>query len=94
MGTSKKVHSAEEITQKLYQAEEILHQSKPFAEICGVRAMVEPTYYKSRKEHGGLQIDQAMRLKELDRENRGLKRAVTHLILDRVILQDAVSRED
>jgi hypothetical protein len=52
-------------------------------------AIHEVTYYRSRKEYGGLQVSQAKRLKDLERENARLRRAVSDLTLDKLILQEA-----
>ena len=91
MGTSKKAHSAEEIIRKLRQAEVLLHEGKQMAEVCRTLGVVDSTYYKWRKEYGGLKMDQAKRLKDLERENVRLRRAVADLTLDKLILQDAAS---
>jgi hypothetical protein len=52
-------------------------------------AITEQTYYRWRKEYGGLKLDQARRLKELERENGRLRKAVADLTLDKLILQEA-----
>ncbi len=91
MNTSKKAHSAEEIIRKLRQAEVMLHEGKAVAEVCRGLGVTDSTYYKWRKEYGGLKMDQARRLKELERENGRLKRVVADLTLDKLILQDAAS---
>jgi len=87
----KKAHSSEEIIRKLRQAEVLLHEGKSIAEACRVLGVADATYYKWRKEYGGMKIDQAKRLKELERENARLKRAVADLTLDKLILQDVAS---
>ena len=91
MGTSKKVHKAEEIIRKLRQGEVLLHEGKSIGEVCRVLGVVESTYYKWRKEYGGLRMDQAKRMKDLERENGRLRRVVADLTLDKLILQDAAS---
>lgn len=91
MGMSKKTHSAEEIIRKLRQAEVMLHEGKVMSEVCRTLGVVDSTYYKWRKEYGGLKMDQAKRLKDLERENCRLRRAVADLTLDKLILQDAAS---
>ena len=60
--------------------------------ICRGAGISEQTYYKWRREYGGLKIDQAKRLKELERENERLKKAVSELTLDKQILKEALSR--
>jgi transposase-like protein len=56
---------------------------------CRRIGVTEQTYYRWRKEYGGLKVDQAQRLKELERENARLRRAVSDLTLDKLILQEA-----
>jgi hypothetical protein len=66
--------------------------SKPLLyKICRSIGISEQTYYKWRREYGGLKIDQAKRLKELERENERLKKAVSELTLDKQILKEALS---
>ena len=88
---SKKVHKAEEIIRKLRQAEVLLHEGKPVAEMCRSLGVTDSTYYKWRREYGGLKMDQAKRLKELEHENGRLRRVVADLTLDKLILQEAAS---
>ena len=85
----RKVHSSEEIIRKLRQAEVLLHGGKVVAEVCRELGITDATYYKWRKEYGGMKVDQAKRLKDLERENARLKRAVADLTLDKLILQEA-----
>ena len=73
----KKRHTVEEIIGKLREAEVLIAQGQSVA---------EQSYYRWRKEYGGLKMDQARRLKELERENARLRRAVTDLTLDKLIL--------
>lgn len=87
----RKVHSSEEIIRKLRQAEVLLHGGKSVAEACRELGVTDATYYKWRREYGGMKLDQAKRLKELERENARLKRAVADLTLDKLILQDVAS---
>jgi len=84
-------HSGEEIIHKLRQAEVLLHGGKSVAETCRELGITDATYYKWRKEYGGMKIDKAKRLKDLERENARLKRAVADLTLDKLILQDVAS---
>ena len=58
-------------------------------EVCKKLAITEQTYYRWRKEYGGLRIDQARRLRELERENKQLKRVVADQALDNAILKEA-----
>ena len=89
MGAKKPVHSAEDIIRKLRQADVLASQGKVVLEICRELGVSDATYYKWRKAYGGLGVDQARRLKELERENDRLKQAVAELTLDKVILKEA-----
>ena len=84
-----KRYTAEQIVAKLREAEVALTSGKTVGEICRVLAITEQTYYRWRKEYGGLKLDQARRLKELERENGQLRKAVADLTLDKLILQEA-----
>ncbi len=85
----RKSYRPEEIIAKLRQAEVLLGQGKKMPEVIKTLGVHEVTYYRWRKEYGGLSISQAKRLKELERENAHLRRAVSDLNLDKVILQEA-----
>ena len=87
----RKKHSAEEIIGKLREAEVLLAQGKKVPEVVRILGVTEQTYYRWRNEYGGLKVDQAKRLKELERENVRLKRAVADLTLDKLILKEAAS---
>ena len=84
-----KTYRPEEIIAKLRQAEVLLGQGKKVPEVIKALGVHEVTYYRWRKEYGGLQLSQAKRLKELERENARLRRAVSDLTLDKLILQEA-----
>jgi transposase-like protein len=84
----KKGYSSEEIIRKLRQAEVLLHEGKVVAEVCRELGVSDATYYKWRREYGGMKVDQAKRLKDLERENGRLRRVVADLTLDKLILQD------
>ena len=58
-------------------------------DICRKWSSTDPTYYRWRQEYGGLKLDQAKRLKDLERENARLKRAVADLTLDKLIVKEA-----
>ena len=73
----------------LREAEVVLSQGTPVAEVCRKLAVTEPTYYRWRKEYGGMRVDQAKRLKELEQENARLKKLVADLSLDNAILKEA-----
>ena len=81
--------SAEEIVSKLRQVDVLTSQGKTVAEAVRAIAVTEVTYYRWRKEYGGLKGDQVKRLKELEAENARLRRAVSDLTLDKMILAEA-----
>ena len=87
----KKTHTPEEIVARLRQVEVLAGQGKSVAEAVRAVGVSEPTYYRWRAEFGGLKLDQVKRLKELERENARLRRAVSDLTLDKVILKEAAS---
>ena len=87
----KKAHTPEEIVAKLRQAEVLIGQGKTVAEAVRAIGVTEPTYYRWRTEFGGLKLDQVKRLKELERENARLRKAVSDLTLEKVILKEAAS---
>ena len=82
-------HKPEEIIGKLREAEIVLAQGGTVADACGQIGVTEQSYYRWRKEYGGLKMDQARRMKELEKENARLRRAVSDLTLDKLILQEA-----
>ncbi len=85
----RKRYTAEQIIRYLRQAEVLSSQHKSVSEICREIGVSENTYYRWRKEYGGMGVDQARRLKVLERENIRLKRAVADLTLDNLILKEA-----
>ncbi len=84
-----KRYRPEEIIAKLREADVPLGQGKKLPEVIKALAIHEVTYYRWRKEYGGLSVSQAKRLKELERENARLRQAVSDLTLDKLILQEA-----
>ncbi len=84
-----KRYTAEQIIGKLRQAEVRLAEGKPVTEIVRELGVSEQTYYRWRREYGGLKVSQAKRLKDLERENGRLKRVVADLTLDKLILEEA-----
>ena len=84
-------HGSEEIIRKLRQADVLLSQGKRVGDICREIGVSDATYYKWRKAFGGMGVEQARRLKELERENARLKKAVAELTLDKLILKEAAS---
>ena len=87
----KKTHTPEEIVAKLRQAEVLVGQGKTVADAVRAIGVTEPTYYRWRTEFGGLKLDQVKRLKELEKENARLRKAVSDLTLEKVILKEAAS---
>ena len=86
---ARKRHKAEEIVAKLRQVEVLTAQGKTAAEAIRSIGVTEVTYYRWRTEYGGLKGDQVKRLKELETENARLRRAVSDLTLDKMILAEA-----
>src|SRR5271154_6982446 len=85
----RKRHKPEEIVAKLRQVDVLVSQGRPVAEAVRAIGVTEVTYYRWRKEFGGLKSDQVKRLKELETENARLRRAVSDLTLDKMILTEA-----
>ena len=88
---AKKKHSAEQIIHKLREAEVIVARGGSVEEACRQIGVTGQTYYRWRKEYGGLKMDQAKRLKELDKENTRLKKLLAEAELDKAILKEAAS---
>ena len=85
----RKRHKPEEIFAKLRQVEVLTSQGQSMAEAIRSIGVTEVTYYRWRQEFGGLKSDQVKRLKALEAENSRLRRAVSDLTLDKLILQEA-----
>jgi transposase-like protein len=86
---SKKRHTAEQIITKLREADVMQSKGQSIAEACRQLGVTETTYYKWRKEYGGLQVDQAKRFKQLEQENSRLRKLVADLSMDNAILKEA-----
>jgi len=78
------------ILSKLREAEVLLSQGATVGEASKKIGVTEQTYYRWRKEYGGMRVEQARRLKELEKENSQLKRLVADLSVDNAILKEAV----
>lgn len=89
---SKKRHTAEEVVTKLREADVLVGKGQTIDEACRQLGITNQTYYKWRKEYGGLQVDQAKRLKELELENGRLRKVVADLVMDNTILKEAARR--
>ena len=85
----KKAYTPEQIINKLREAEIHVNQGIPISEASRKIGVTEQTYYRWRREYGGLRIEQAKRLKNLEKENARLKKLVADLSLDNAILKEA-----
>jgi len=85
----KKVFQPEQMIAKLREAEVLLSQGRTVGEVSRRLGIAEQTYYRWRKEYGGMRVEQAKRLKELEQENSRLKKLVADLSLDKAILTEA-----
>jgi transposase-like protein len=86
---AKRLYSPEQIINKLREAEILLNQGATIGEANKKIGVTEQTYYRWRKEYGGLRIEQAKKLKNLEKENARLKKLVADLSLDNAILKEA-----
>ena len=86
---SRKRFSVEQIIIHLREAEVLLAQGETVGEICRHIGIPEQSYYRWRQKYGGLKVDRARRLRDLEQENNRLKRAVADLTLDKLILKKA-----
>ena len=87
----RKRFTAEQIISKLREAEVRQSQGASIREVCKQLEITDQTYYRWRREYGGLKVDQAKRLKDLERENARLKKVVADQVLDISILKEAAS---
>ena len=85
----RKRFSVEQIIHHLREADVLLVQGQTVGNVCRRIGVSEQSYYRWRKEYGGLKVEQVRRLKELEQENARLRRAVADLTLDKLILQEA-----
>jgi putative transposase len=90
MGRGKK-YQPEQVVNLLRQIEVAVANGKSTPLACKDAGITEQSYYRWRKEYGGLQVDQARRLKELEQENSKLKRLVSELSLEKLVLKDIAS---
>ena len=88
---SRKRYTAEQIIPMLREAEVELARGRSVGEVCKQLGIAEQTYYRWRKEYGSLRVDQAKRLKDLEKENSRLKRLLADAELDKAILKEAAS---
>ena len=87
MGTKR--HKPEDVVAKLRQVDVLVSQGQSVAEAIRTIGVTEVTYYRWRKEYGGLKSDQVRRMKDLEVENQRLRKAIADLTLDKLILQEA-----
>ena len=87
----KQRHTPEQIISKLREAEVKLAKGVAIGQVCKDLAITEPTYSRWRKEYGGMKLDQARRLKGLEKEDGRLKRLLAEAELDKAILKEAAS---
>jgi putative transposase len=89
IGMPRKRFTVEQIINHLREAEVLLSQGQTVGAVCRRIGVSEQSYYRWRKEYGGLKVNQARRLKDLEQENARLRRAVSDLTLDKLILKEA-----
>ena len=87
---ARKRFTTESIIGMLREAEVRLAQGQPIVAICKHLGISEQSYYRWRRDYGGLKLDQAKRMKDLERENERLRKAVSDLTLDKLILKEAL----
>ena len=87
---SRKRFTPEQIIGILREADVKLSQGRSVEQLCRELSMTEQTYYRWRREYGGMKVAQARRLKDLEKENTRLKKAVADLTLDKLILKEAL----
>jgi transposase-like protein len=85
----RRTYTAEQIINKLREAEIMFSQGDSIGEASRKMGITEQTYYRWRKEYGGMRVEQARRLKDLEKENAQLKKLVADLSLDNAILKEA-----
>jgi putative transposase len=88
---ARKTYKPEEIVAKLRQVDVLVSQGLPVAEAVRSIGVTPFTYYRWRREYGGLKTNQVKRLKELEKENERLRKAVSDLTLEKLILREAAS---
>ena len=91
--TRRRKYSAEQIVTKLREAEVLLSQGKTITEASKVLEISEQTYYRWRREYGGMDTSQSKKFKELENENKQLKNLVADLSLDNAILKEVLGKK-
>ena len=90
---SRKRFSVEQIVRKLREAEVELAKGRTVSEVCRHLGITDQTYYRWRKEYGGMDVSQAKKLKEMEKENARLKKLVADLSLDNAILKEVLGKK-
>ena len=90
---ARKRYSSEQIIGYLREAEVLQAKGSTIGQVCKKIGVTEQTYYRWRKEYGSLSVDQAKRLKEVEKENTRLRKLVADLSLDKAILKEVLPRE-
>ena len=90
---AKKRHTAEQIISKLREAEVLLAKGTKIPQVCRKIGITEQTYYRWRKEYGGLKVDQAKRLKELEKENARLKKLLAERDLEIEVMKEVNAKK-
>jgi putative transposase len=85
-----KRHSAEQIVKKLRESDAMLASGKTIGQVCQVLEVSEQTFHRWRNQYGGMKSEEAKRLKQLEEENKRLKKVVADLTLDKDILEEAL----
>ena len=86
---ARKRYSAEQIVAKLREADVLLGKGQTVIEVCKALEITDVTYYRWRAEYGGLRVEQAKRLKEIEAENTRLRKVIADLTIDNAILKEA-----
>ncbi len=86
---ARKRYTAEQIVSKLREADVLIGKGQSVAEVCKQLEITDVTYYRWRAEYGGLRVDQAKRLKEIEAENTRLRKVIADLTIDNAILKEA-----
>jgi transposase-like protein len=89
LGMGRNIYQPEQIIAKLREAEILLSKGQAVSTMVRQLGITEQTYYRWRKAYGGMQVNQAIKLKELEKENSQLKKLVADLSLDNAILKEA-----
>jgi len=90
MSKRRKRHNPEQIVRKLREADAMLAAGQSIGQVCQTLEVSEPTYQRWRKQYGGMQAEEAKRLKELEQENARLKKLLAESELDKAILKEAL----